>query len=325
MHMAALGFPRRAGSVHSFSRTSCRGKCTRQRLNNDNLDGMVISKLIDRPDLMLCETDAVVVFRRELIGESPRSLCVDQRLTRGWSTEVGAARQILKYYEDHVSRAAYRQVRDPSREEWGSSSVEFCGGTHLDNTRDAKAFVIAEEGAVAKGIRRVSCFAALFPLCSALCFSLSFFSFFPFLIFPFLPFSSFFSFFPFFSFSPFFLSYFFLPFSPFFFSPFLFSPLFFSFSFFSFSLFFLYAFFPLLLSSFSPLLLFSFFLFSIFPFFFISPFSFSSFFRFLFLSFFFFFFLFFFIFSFNLSVSRFPLFPCLRLFMRFCCCCSLRC
>jgi len=35
-------------------------------------------------------------------------------------------------------------------------SVEFCGGTHLKNTREAEAFVILEEGAVAKGIRRIT-------------------------------------------------------------------------------------------------------------------------------------------------------------------------
>jgi len=37
-----------------------------------------------------------------------------------------------------------------------SSSVEFCGGTHLSNTADAEAFVIVEETAVAKGIRRIT-------------------------------------------------------------------------------------------------------------------------------------------------------------------------
>lgn len=35
-------------------------------------------------------------------------------------------------------------------------SVEFCGGTHLDNTAEAEAFVIVEETAVAKGIRRIT-------------------------------------------------------------------------------------------------------------------------------------------------------------------------
>ena len=37
----------------------------------------------------------------------------------------------------------------------GNYSVEFCGGTHIANTADAEDFVIVEEAAVAKGIRRV--------------------------------------------------------------------------------------------------------------------------------------------------------------------------
>jgi len=36
------------------------------------------------------------------------------------------------------------------------SSVEFCGGTHVSNTADAEAFVLTEETAVAKGIRRIT-------------------------------------------------------------------------------------------------------------------------------------------------------------------------
>eukprot|EP00752_Nemacystus_decipiens_P018493 g16580.t1 len=47
-------------------------------------------------------------------------------------------------------------AKDPSREEWATSSVEFCGGTHVSNTREAEAFVITEETAVAKGIRRIT-------------------------------------------------------------------------------------------------------------------------------------------------------------------------
>lgn len=37
-----------------------------------------------------------------------------------------------------------------------STSIEFCGGTHIANTNEAEAFVIVEETAVAKGIRRIS-------------------------------------------------------------------------------------------------------------------------------------------------------------------------
>jgi alanyl-tRNA synthetase len=36
------------------------------------------------------------------------------------------------------------------------TSIEFCGGTHLSNTAEAEAFVLVEETAVAKGIRRIS-------------------------------------------------------------------------------------------------------------------------------------------------------------------------
>ena len=36
------------------------------------------------------------------------------------------------------------------------TSVEFCGGTHVTNTAEAEAFVIIEETAVAKGIRRIT-------------------------------------------------------------------------------------------------------------------------------------------------------------------------
>jgi len=46
-------------------------------------------------------------------------------------------------------------VADPASPAWGANSVEFCGGTHVGNTGEAGAFVLAEESAVAKGIRRV--------------------------------------------------------------------------------------------------------------------------------------------------------------------------
>jgi alanyl-tRNA synthetase len=36
------------------------------------------------------------------------------------------------------------------------TSIEFCGGTHVSNTAEAEAFVLVEETAVAKGIRRIT-------------------------------------------------------------------------------------------------------------------------------------------------------------------------
>jgi len=46
-------------------------------------------------------------------------------------------------------------LADPGNEKWRGYSVEFCGGTHLKSTADAKRFRLIEESAVAKGIRRV--------------------------------------------------------------------------------------------------------------------------------------------------------------------------
>lgn len=45
--------------------------------------------------------------------------------------------------------------KDIENPKWASSSVEFCGGTHVAKTGDIKDFVVVEEGGIAKGIRRI--------------------------------------------------------------------------------------------------------------------------------------------------------------------------
>jgi len=47
-------------------------------------------------------------------------------------------------------------LNDPTNADWMSYSVEFCGGTHIQNTAAAESFVLLEETAVAKGIRRIT-------------------------------------------------------------------------------------------------------------------------------------------------------------------------
>jgi alanyl-tRNA synthetase len=47
-------------------------------------------------------------------------------------------------------------LADPENEEWLSISAELCGGTHITNTREAKAFALLSEEGIAKGIRRVT-------------------------------------------------------------------------------------------------------------------------------------------------------------------------
>lgn len=47
-------------------------------------------------------------------------------------------------------------LENPTSDSWKDYSVEFCGGTHIENTRDAKAFVLLKEEGIAKGIRRIT-------------------------------------------------------------------------------------------------------------------------------------------------------------------------
>lgn len=49
-------------------------------------------------------------------------------------------------------------LQDPKSDRWGGLSIEFCGGTHLTNTKQAEMFVIVEETGIAKGIRRITGF-----------------------------------------------------------------------------------------------------------------------------------------------------------------------
>lgn len=46
-------------------------------------------------------------------------------------------------------------TQDVSNPNWATSSVEFCGGTHVAKTGDIKHFAVLEETGIAKGIRRI--------------------------------------------------------------------------------------------------------------------------------------------------------------------------
>ena len=47
-------------------------------------------------------------------------------------------------------------IGNPENEAWKSASIEFCGGTHLESTSQAKRFALLSEEGIAKGIRRIT-------------------------------------------------------------------------------------------------------------------------------------------------------------------------
>ena len=46
-------------------------------------------------------------------------------------------------------------LANPQDATWNEYSVEFCGGTHLTNTKEAEAFALLSEEGIAKGVRRI--------------------------------------------------------------------------------------------------------------------------------------------------------------------------
>ncbi|KAJ4710420.1 Alanine--tRNA ligase [Melia azedarach] len=55
-----------------------------------------------------------------------------------------------------IGREVEDLLADPENEEWSLISAELCGGTHISNTREAKAFALLSEEGIAKGIRRIT-------------------------------------------------------------------------------------------------------------------------------------------------------------------------
>jgi alanyl-tRNA synthetase len=82
---------------------------------------------------------------------------VDQKKAR----EINTLRAVFgEKYPDKVRVVSIgadidAMLRDPTNPKWMQYSVEFCGGTHLKNSKEAEEFVLVHEEAVAKGVRRL--------------------------------------------------------------------------------------------------------------------------------------------------------------------------
>uniref|UniRef100_J3N1C0 Alanine--tRNA ligase n=2 Tax=Oryza brachyantha TaxID=4533 RepID=J3N1C0_ORYBR len=55
-----------------------------------------------------------------------------------------------------VGRKVEDLLANPESKEWLSISTELCGGTHIKNTSEAKAFALLSEEGIAKGVRRIT-------------------------------------------------------------------------------------------------------------------------------------------------------------------------
>nr|GMD56592.1 alanine--tRNA ligase [Ipomoea batatas] len=94
-------------------------------------------------------------IKAELDVFSKEATLTDAKRIKGLRAVFG------EVYPDPVRVVAIgRKVEDlltnPENDEWLSISAELCGGTHISNTREAKAFSLISEEGIAKGVRRVT-------------------------------------------------------------------------------------------------------------------------------------------------------------------------
>ncbi|CAN7097691.1 unnamed protein product [Brassica rapa subsp. narinosa] len=114
-----------------------------------------VGKPVDPEDLRKIEAIVNKQIKDELDVFSKESVLSEAKRIKGLRAVFG------EVYPDPVrvvsiGRRVEDLLADPENNEWSSLSSEFCGGTHITNTREAKAFALLSEEGIAKGIRRVT-------------------------------------------------------------------------------------------------------------------------------------------------------------------------
>ncbi|CAN6930761.1 unnamed protein product [Brassica oleracea var. botrytis] len=114
-----------------------------------------VGRPVDPEDLRKIEAIVNKQIKDELDVFSKESVLSEAKRIKGLRAVFG------EVYPDPVrvvsiGRRVEDLLADPENDEWSSLSSEFCGGTHIINTREAKAFALLSEEGIAKGIRRVT-------------------------------------------------------------------------------------------------------------------------------------------------------------------------
>ncbi|EFA82800.1 alanyl-tRNA synthetase [Heterostelium album PN500] len=121
---------------------------TRLRFDFSSTKGMSKDELV--------KTDAIV---NELIAKQLNVYCKDVELAS--AKKIYGLRAVFgEVYPDPVRVVSVGvDVNDllanPSNTEWANYSIEFCGGTHIANSKEAELFTIVSEEAVSAGVRRL--------------------------------------------------------------------------------------------------------------------------------------------------------------------------
>jgi len=109
------------------------------------------------------KTDALERIEAKVAGDIDKDLPVSaQPVPLEDGKKIAGLRAVFgETYPDPVRVVAVGAavpdiIERPQDDQWRALSIEFCGGTHLRSTAEAEAFVITEETAVAKGVRRIS-------------------------------------------------------------------------------------------------------------------------------------------------------------------------